>query len=233
MVIPPNLPSHCGKFKSTIAHFSQFSLIILITATVNCIPWRYAATGILVPGKSTGAPRKTTPHQDHPFLRMVRHDRFINAPALTAQMRNLGGMSAGQKIINNLLLLPIDPQGNLCWLPANHRFLCLEWAQRCLNLTMAYWQHVIFSDMSRFQFFLVDGRLRVHLLPDECFQQRCQAYRVQTVNGSVHVWRLLFQWYQIVFCAPWQILHRRSLQGRFAKHLCAICQAAFQDNYWP
>ena len=40
---------------------------------------------------------------------------------------------------------------------------------------------------SRFQFYLVDGRLRVRLLPGEHFQQRCQAYRVQASSGSVHV----------------------------------------------
>ena len=41
---------------------------------------------------------------------------------------------------------------------------------------------------SRFQLYLVDGRLRVCRLPGEHFKQRCQAYRVQAGGGSVHVW---------------------------------------------
>ena len=44
----------------------------LTRATVNRILKRYAATGSLVPGKSSGAPRKTTPRQDRALLRMVR-----------------------------------------------------------------------------------------------------------------------------------------------------------------
>ena len=54
----------------------------------------------------------------------------------------------------------IDPQRSPL-LTANHRRLRLEWAQRWRNLTVAYWQHVIFGDESRFQLYPVDGRLRV------------------------------------------------------------------------
>ena len=72
-------------------------------ATVNHIIWRHAATGALVPGKSTGAPRKTTPHQDHVFLMKILQDRFISARALTVRMRNLYGMRNGWKTINKQL----------------------------------------------------------------------------------------------------------------------------------
>ena len=73
-------------------------------------------------------------------------------------------------------------------LTANNRRLCLEWAQMWLNLTMAHWQHAIFGDESRFQLYLVDGRLKIHRLPGERFQQRCQAYRVEAGGCSVHAW---------------------------------------------
>ena len=59
----------------------------------------------LVLGKSTGAPWKTTPCQDHALFMMVRQDRFISARDLTAQMRNLYDMRAAQKTIQNWLLL--------------------------------------------------------------------------------------------------------------------------------
>ena len=61
----------------------------LTRATINCILKRHAATGSLVPGKSSGAPRKATPRKDRALLRMVRQDRFLSARALTARMRNL------------------------------------------------------------------------------------------------------------------------------------------------
>ena len=71
----------------------------LTRATVNRILKRHAATGSLVPGKSSGAPRKTTPRQHRALLRMVRQDRFLSARALTARMRNLYGMRAGRTTV--------------------------------------------------------------------------------------------------------------------------------------
>ena len=76
----------------------------LTRAPVNRILKRHAATGSLVLGKSSGAPRKTTPRQDRALLRMVRQDRFLSARALTARMRNLYGMRTGRTTVNNRLL---------------------------------------------------------------------------------------------------------------------------------
>ena len=76
----------------------------LTRATINRILKRHAATGSLVPGKSSGAPQKTTPRQDCALLRMVRQDCFLSARALTARMRNLCGMRAGRTMVNNWLL---------------------------------------------------------------------------------------------------------------------------------
>ena len=102
----------------------------LTRATVNRILKRHAATGSLVPAKSSGAPRKTTPRQDRALLRMVRQDRFLSARAL-ARMRNLYGMRAGRATVNNRLL----SRGYRAYRPttkplltANHRRLRLEWA---------------------------------------------------------------------------------------------------------
>ena len=53
---------------------------------------------------------------------------------------------------------------------------------------MDHWQHAIFGEKSRFQLYLVDGRLGVRRLPGEHFQQRCQANRVHAGGGLVHVW---------------------------------------------
>ena len=105
----------------------------LTRATVNRILKRHAVTGSLVPGKSSGAPRKTTPRRDRALLRMVRQDRFLSAGALTARIRNLYGMRAGRTRVNNRLL----SRGYRAYRPttkplltANHRRLRLEWAQR-------------------------------------------------------------------------------------------------------
>ena len=61
--------AHEGKQQSAIA-----GRMDLTHATVNYILRRHAANGTLVPGKSTGAPQKTTPRQDRALLRMVWQD---------------------------------------------------------------------------------------------------------------------------------------------------------------
>ena len=90
----------------------------LTHATVNRILKRHAATGSLVPGKSSGAPCKTTPRQDRALLRMVRRDRFLSARALTARMRNLYGMRAGRTRLTTdscpVVTRHIDPQQSPC-----------------------------------------------------------------------------------------------------------------------
>ena len=122
---------------------------------------------------------------------MVRQHRFISPRALSVRIRNLYGIRAVRKTINHQFF----SRGYRGYRPKrkplltiNHRCLQLEWAQRWQNLTLAHCQQVIFSDESRFQLYPVEGRLRVCRLPGERFQQRYQAYRVQAVGGSVHVW---------------------------------------------
>ena len=122
-------------------------LVLLSTASPQaCCDWNFGSS-------KSKAPRKTTPHQDHALLRMVRQHHFISARALTAHMRNLYGMEAVQKTINNRLLF----RGYRSYKPTrkpllttNHCRLCLEWAHSWQNLTMAHWEHVIFGDESRF-----------------------------------------------------------------------------------
>ena len=133
----------------------------LIPADVNHNLRRHAVNRTLVPGKSTGALWKTTFRQDRALLRIVRQHHFIGALAFTVRMKNLYGMRAVLKTINNQLL----SCGYRDYRPtrkplliANHRCLHLQWVPRWQNLTMAHWQHVIFSDESRFQLYLVDGR---------------------------------------------------------------------------
>ena len=138
---PQICPHTVASSNQQLHFFSQCSLVVLSAiagrvgltrATINHVLWRHAATETLVPGKSTGTLRKTTPHQYRVLFRMVPQDRFIIAQALTARIRNLYAMSADQKTIINELL----SHGYRAYRPirkplliVNHRHLCLEWVQ--------------------------------------------------------------------------------------------------------
>ena len=162
----------------------------LTHATVNRIFQRHAATGTLVPGKSTGAPWKTTTHKDC-FVEDGLTGLLHKCSGLNGVDEEFVWMRAGWKTINSWLL----SRGYHAYRPtrkplliAKRHHLRLEWEQRWQNQTMAHWQYVIFGDETRFELYLVVGRLRARRLPCEHFQRRCQAYRVQAGSGSVHVW---------------------------------------------
>ena len=187
----------------------------LTRATVNRILKRHAATGSLVPGKSSGAPRKTTPRQDRALLRMVRQDRFLSARALTARMRNLYGMRAGRTTVNNRLL-------SRCY--RAYRPTRPTWQ-------VAHWQHVIFGDESRFQLYPVDGRLRVRRLPGERFWPGCQAHRVQAGGGSVHVWGAFPNSAKSPVVLPDGYLTGVLYRGILQNTLVPFARHYFGDNY--
>ena len=206
----------------------------LTRATVNRILKRHAAIGSLVPGKSLGAPRKTTPRQDRALLRMVQQDCFLSARALTARMRNLYGMRAGRTMVKNRLL----SRGYRAYRPttkplltANHYHLHLQWAQKWWNLTMAHWQHVTFGDESRFQLYPVDGRLRVCRLPGERFLLGCQAHRVQAGGGSVHIWGTFHNSAKSPLVLPDGYLTSVLYRGILQNTLVPFAGHYFGDNY--
>ena len=165
----------------------------------SCCHWNFGARQ--VPRGSS----KTTHRKDRALFRMVWDDRFLSDRALAVWMRNWYGMRAGQKTINNRLLSrgyrACKPTRNPL-LSSDHTYLGLEWAQGWQNLTMAHRQHVIFGDESRFQLYLVDGKLRIRRLPGERFQQRCQAYRVQAGGDSVHIWEAFHSGAKSPFVLP-------------------------------
>ena len=129
-----------------------------------------------------------------------------------------------------VVTVPIEPQGSP-WLTANHRLLHLEWAQRWQNLTMGHWQHDIFSVESGFQLYLIDGRLMVCHLPGERFQQRCQAYRVQTSCGSAHVWGALHNGAKSPLVFPDRYLTSELYKSILRNNLVPFARQHFGDNY--
>ena len=143
-------------------------------------------------------------------------------------------MRAGRTTVNNRLL----SRGYWAYRPttkplltANHRRRRLEWAQRWRNLTVAHWQHVIFSDESRFQLYLVDGRLMVRRLPGERFRPGCQAHRVQAGGGSVHVWGAFHNSAKSPLVLPDGYLTGVLYRGILQNTLVPFVRHSFGDNY--
>ena len=157
---------------------------------------------------------------------MVRQDSFISAWALTAQMRNFYGMRSGRTTFHNQLLSHgryAYPPTKKPLLTTNHRLLRLEWAQRWQNLTMVHWQHVIFGDESIFTQYM--GGLEYIVYPVSAASKGTRLIESKLVVVRYTSWEAF---HQVTSWAPRQKPHGWALQGHFAKHLSAICQAALK-----
>ena len=143
-------------------------------------------------------------------------------------------MRTGSKTINNRLLSlgyhTYSPTRKLL-LSGNHRRLHLAWAQNWQNLTITHWQKVIFGDESRFQIYRLDWRIMICRLSGERFQQRCQAHRVQTGGGSVHVLGAFHSGAMSPLVLPDRYLTSELYRGTLRNTLVTYARQHFGDNY--
>ena len=122
---------------------------------------------------------------------MVHEDYYQFARALTERIMNLYGVRVGRNMVHNRLVAKyyLDPRIlRKPLLTVNNRWLHLDWARMWQNMAVGAWSDVIWGDELCFQLYPVDGRMRVHWLLGERFQQDCQATRVEPGWGSFHVW---------------------------------------------
>jgi hypothetical protein len=69
-----------------------------------------------------------------------------------------------------------------------HRYAPMDWVRNHLRWRPGHWQHVIFSDESRFLFYRIDGRIRVHRQQQEAYNVHCIVPRVQAGSSGVTIW---------------------------------------------
>ena len=62
------------------------------------------------------------------------------------------------------------------------------WVRGHLNSGDGHWQHLVFSDESRFLLYRQDGLVRVHRQADEALLDECVLPRIQTGGGGVTIW---------------------------------------------
>jgi len=65
-----------------------------------------------------------------------------------------------------------------------HRQARMDWARNHLRWRPGHWQHVVFSDESRFLLCQIDDRMRVHRQQHEAYCEDCIVPRVQ-VDGNL------------------------------------------------
>ena len=84
---------------------------------------------------------------------------------------------------------------------------------------------------SRFQLYLVHGRLRVCHLTGEHFQQKRQAYRAQAGGGWEHVWGAFHSGTKSPPVLPDRYLTSKLYEGILRNTLVPFARQNFGDNY--
>lgn len=158
---------------------------------VSKILKRNAQRGTPTPIPRPGRPRKTTRRDDRQLMRLVRNGRTKSANVLRAEWQQLTNVPVSRRLVNQRLVRagyrarrPVRKP----MLTRHHRQRRLQWARDHQRLYPQHWNHVIFSDESRFLLYRTDGRVRVRRLAHEAYNNACIVPRVQAGGGGLTVW---------------------------------------------
>lgn len=158
---------------------------------VSKIIKRHRETGVPTPRARSGRPRKTTEREDRYLVRLCRNARTKTSTQLRADWIRFTNTPVSSRLVRYRLLnagyfarRPVRKP----ILQPRHRLARLEWSRDHLNWQHAHWQHVVFSDESRFLVYPQDGRVMIRRQTHESLNEDCVLPRVQAGGGGVTVW---------------------------------------------
>lgn len=150
--------------------------------------WQEEGTTSRRPG--SGARRQTTAREDRLLVRMALADRTATSRVLAQQWgavtrHPLSASAIRHRLLQEglaarhpLLRLPLTPA---------HRRRRLEWCQERRNWDQE-WNHIVFSDESRFNLMSHDGRVFIRRRQGERHQAACIVLRHTAPQRGVMVW---------------------------------------------
>ena len=160
-------------------------------STIHSLYRKYNATGSVDDLRRSPRGRVTTRQQDrYMFLSHLRN-RDLTARDTARRTMGLHNRAASDQLVRNRLrsmgLRARRPYVGTV-LTDRHRQLRLQWARRHLRNTRADWARVLFTDESKFNLRISDGRARVYLRRGKRFSDNCVRERGQFGGGSVIIW---------------------------------------------
>ncbi|KAK2140805.1 hypothetical protein LSH36_1241g00020 [Paralvinella palmiformis] len=122
--------------------------------TVSEVLKRNRETGVPTPRARPGRPRKIKERKDRYLLRLCRNRRTISTNTLRAEWLRFTNILVYRMLVN----LRLIRAGYFARRPMKKLFCC-KYIER--RVSIGHWQHVIFSDESRFLLYRIDCRIRV------------------------------------------------------------------------
>lgn len=160
-------------------------------STISRLKTRFEQTGSASDKPRSGRPRKTTPREDNYIVTTSRRNRFMSATVIAGRLQNSTGTRVSVGTVRNRLrkarLRACRPYVGVP-LTRRHRQTRLQWARTHRRWTLQQWNHVLFSDESRFNVSFSDGRIRVWRRKGERYDQANVTQHDRYGGGSVMVW---------------------------------------------
>ena len=159
--------------------------------TVYGVVKRYNQRRTVVPRKSTGRRKLTTPRDDRSLIRIVQQNRRMTVPQLRQEWQRRTNVNVSESTVTKRLKSSGYIARRLVKVPKltiAAKRTRRTWAQRHQNRTVQQWRHLVFCDESRFLLTRADGRIRVRRRNGEALNEDCVQGQVAHGGGSVRVW---------------------------------------------
>ena len=164
--------------------------LVIAQGTVSEGLKRNRETRVPTPRARPGRLRKTTGREDHYLLCLCRNGRTKSANTLRAEWLRFTNTPVSRTLVKMRLIRagyfarrPLKKR----LLLQRHRQARMDWARKHLRWLPGHWQHVIFSDESRFLLYRIDGRIRVRRHQHEAYNEDCIVPRVHSGGGGVTI----------------------------------------------
>lgn len=160
-------------------------------STVYRLMQRVQATGSNDDAPRSGRPRVTPPRQDRYIFRNHIGERFETAEETARALQGpnqarISGQTVRRRLAERHLYCRRPPRGPV--LTQRHRRARVEWAEEHVNWTWRQWQHVLFTDESRYCTSHADGRLRVWRRRGERYADVCMLEKIVHGGPSIMIW---------------------------------------------
>lgn len=160
-------------------------------STIYRLQQRFQTTGSTADAPRRGRPRVTTARQDRFIFRNHLGERFETAEETARTLvgnhqHPISGQTVRRRLVENHLYNRRPALGPV--LTRRHRHARLQWAQARVNWTWRQWQHVLFTDESRYCLSRADGRIRVWRRRGERYSDACVLENNRWGGSSVMIW---------------------------------------------
>jgi transposase len=166
--------------------------VLLPRTSVHYIISKYKSTGCIANITGRGRKRNTNARIDRFLQRKIKANRRISSSKIKAEFQKKLAVTISEMAIKRRAH-EIELYGRVArkkpYVNVINRTERIKYAQTCLQHRLGFWNHVIWSDESKFNLFGSDGKVMVWRSRSEEYDPKCTVPIVKHGGGgSVMVW---------------------------------------------